>query len=489
MIQQNSPKIADSVPQGTPSSDRDEGSEIEDSACGSTQKSVGDESDARESAFQLAVPTRLAAQVEVERKPSVPQADRELGEQQTQQGSDGLSGQQNDDVVSADAEQSVPEQVEAELCKDHSADLAAPATDLDSEVEDPALWQQEVDGSPDVAANPKRASAGADQAVLKSPANQAQIASAPLGEDKTPVQDNSLSVQGEPAVAVPEELSASKAPVAGKASSQAPLADTQGYQQAASTSQPTQGQDAEISRFLADSAAAATRRASEASTRVLLLSQAFEQMRTNAREGLGGLSGAAGASTGGFNSGAFGGEARGAASKNVMARERTEPQPMSRAAALRMLERVQLTLKEAARARDGKTISLNLEPVDLGRIKVDVSLRDGALHARLTPENSQVVQALREHAHELQAILRKLGLDVERVTVNVSGEEAKDNELPNDGSQAGDGKGFQGDRNNMPRQDEQVIENTFGNELAQGLEVAPEEAKTATSVWRNNRVA
>jgi flagellar hook-length control protein FliK len=137
---------------------------------------------------------------------------------------------------------------------------------------------------------------------------------------------------------------------------------------------------------------------------------------------------------------------------------------LTRPQVTKMLERVESTLKEAARSRDGRTISLHLEPVNLGKVKVDVSLRDGVLHARIAPENQQVVQALREHAHELQATLRKLGLDVDSVSVAVtadsfSGEMAS-------GEQQMSGRSFHDERNNLPNRRAQVSENTLGNELA-----------------------
>jgi flagellar hook-length control protein FliK len=129
-----------------------------------------------------------------------------------------------------------------------------------------------------------------------------------------------------------------------------------------------------------------------------------------------------------------------------------------------MLERVEATLKEAARGRDGKTISLHLEPVDLGKVKVDVSLREGTLHARISPDNQQVAQALRDHAHELQGALRKLGLEVDSVTVSVTVDEFG-GEM-NTGQQTMDGRSFQDDRNNVPFEGTQVVDNTIGNELA-----------------------
>ncbi|RIL11279.1 MAG: hypothetical protein DCC75_02655 [Proteobacteria bacterium] len=92
--------------------------------------------------------------------------------------------------------------------------------------------------------------------------------------------------------------------------------------------------------------------------------------------------------------------------------------PMAASQAARTLEKVELVLKEAARARDGSTITMRLEPVQLGAVKVDVSLRDGVLHARLVADSSQVNQLLRERAHELQAILRRAGLEVDQVSVS-----------------------------------------------------------------------
>lgn len=92
-----------------------------------------------------------------------------------------------------------------------------------------------------------------------------------------------------------------------------------------------------------------------------------------------------------------------------------------------MLEKVEAVLKEAARAHDGNSITLRLDPPKLGSLKVDVTLRDGALHARLVADSPQVSTLLREKASELQASLRKLGLDVERVTVSINYEQNANN--------------------------------------------------------------
>jgi flagellar hook-length control protein FliK len=151
---------------------------------------------------------------------------------------------------------------------------------------------------------------------------------------------------------------------------------------------------------------------------------------------------------------------------------------LTRPQTAKMLERVEATLKEAARSRDGRTISLHLEPVNLGKVKVDVSLREGVLHARIAPENQQVMTALREHAHELQSSLRKLGLDVESVSVSVTSD-SFEGEM-NTGQQMSDGRSFQDERNKMPREKAQLAETTVGNELAQHTSAGAETRGSAT---------
>jgi hypothetical protein len=137
---------------------------------------------------------------------------------------------------------------------------------------------------------------------------------------------------------------------------------------------------------------------------------------------------------------------------------------LNRATSQKMMERIETALKEAARSRDGKTITLRLDPMQLGQVKCDVSMRDGLLHARITPQSQDVVNAVREHAHELQTALRRLGLNVDRVTVQVVSEKDPAGFALNQGFP--DGKSFQDDGNNMPGREGQTPENTFGNEFA-----------------------
>lgn len=99
------------------------------------------------------------------------------------------------------------------------------------------------------------------------------------------------------------------------------------------------------------------------------------------------------------------------------------PKGQTKAAEARTMEKVENALKEVSRSKDGKTISVRLEPSNLGEVKVDVSLRDGNLHARLSADTAQVASMLKEKTHEIVSMLRKLGLHVDKVSVAVGAHE------------------------------------------------------------------
>jgi flagellar hook-length control protein FliK len=120
-------------------------------------------------------------------------------------------------------------------------------------------------------------------------------------------------------------------------------------------------------------------------------------------------------------SGSFGAQNR--ATETRSERSRTNVNFMQNT---KMLERVESALKEAARAKDGKTISLRLDPPSLGTVNFDVSLKDGNLHARIHADATNANLVLREKAHELHASLRKLGLDIESITVAVQSENGQE---------------------------------------------------------------
>jgi len=87
---------------------------------------------------------------------------------------------------------------------------------------------------------------------------------------------------------------------------------------------------------------------------------------------------------------------------------------------VRTLAKVEAALKEIASSKDGKTISVRLDPPSLGTVRVDLSLRDGTLHARIGAENPAVSQMLRERSQEIHQILRRLNLNVDKVNVSIS---------------------------------------------------------------------
>ena len=198
-------------------------------------------------------------------------------------------------------------------------------------------------------------------------------------------------------------------------------------------------------------------RNSELSMQLTLLRQAFDSLKAQTM----------GTSDSKSRSSTSGISGVGAASEPRAAQNDNAPRVakyLNRATSQKMLERIESALKEAAKSRDGKTITLRLEPLQLGQVKCDVSLRDGLLQARITPQNPEVLHTLRDHAHELQGALRRLGLNVDRVTVQVLGEK----DPTNFASTAGflDGKSFQENGNNMPGKGRQTPEKTFGNEIA-----------------------
>jgi flagellar hook-length control protein FliK len=164
---------------------------------------------------------------------------------------------------------------------------------------------------------------------------------------------------------------------------------------------------------------------------------------------------------------------------NLLVRSESDPRSakISRqlpAAGVKTMERVQKALADAVAAQDGKTISLRLDPPELGQVKVDLSFRGGNLSARIVAESAGVTAMLRERAHELQHTLRKLGIEANNVTVSVG----LDNE------QGGESK----TNFNEERQREGQFESSYlEEEIVEGL-VAEEEMQSG-KVSVDHRVA
>lgn len=95
----------------------------------------------------------------------------------------------------------------------------------------------------------------------------------------------------------------------------------------------------------------------------------------------------------------------------------SKPLALPRTYANRTISKVEEVIKELSKSKDGKTISVRLDPPSLGSVKVDVSYKDGALTARVMAESNQVGQFLKDKAIDLQQLLRKSGINVEEVNV------------------------------------------------------------------------
>jgi hypothetical protein len=81
------------------------------------------------------------------------------------------------------------------------------------------------------------------------------------------------------------------------------------------------------------------------------------------------------------------------------------------------VQKIEDALKEAVAAKDGKSISIKLEPSALGAVKVDVTLKDGGLYARVVVESPQVGNMMRERTQEIVENLKQLGLNVDSINV------------------------------------------------------------------------
>ncbi len=90
--------------------------------------------------------------------------------------------------------------------------------------------------------------------------------------------------------------------------------------------------------------------------------------------------------------------------------------------AFQAVERVENVIKEALKSKEGKTISLRLDPPQLGMVRVDITRTDSGIHVRVAAENPQINNLLREKAHQLQSVLRQAGLEAESVNVSVGGD-------------------------------------------------------------------
>jgi hypothetical protein len=92
---------------------------------------------------------------------------------------------------------------------------------------------------------------------------------------------------------------------------------------------------------------------------------------------------------------------------------------INRSRITRALEKLEQALPSIVDPKEATTLSVRLDPPSLGSVSVEVTIRDGELHARLAPESPQVAVIMRERSHELHAALRKMGLSLDEVRVSI----------------------------------------------------------------------
>jgi len=127
------------------------------------------------------------------------------------------------------------------------------------------------------------------------------------------------------------------------------------------------------------------------------------------------------------------------------------------------------------------SLEMQLNPANLGRVGINISVREGAVTAQIAVENATVKQALESQMVTLRENMNNQGLKVEAVEVTIASHEFEQN-LENGAptgqqqSQPG-GEGRQNERNrNLNLQDL----------TAEGLEEMPEEQQLAARIMKDN---
>ena len=110
--------------------------------------------------------------------------------------------------------------------------------------------------------------------------------------------------------------------------------------------------------------------------------------------------------------------------------------------------------------------TIHISPPELGRLDLDVVIRQGHLQAHLSAENPQVKEILEANMGQLKQHLTDLGFVVDRFDVLVG---LEDRSFARDqGRAAGQGRGRSGGRR-APRESVAAIEESRGREWISGL--------------------
>lgn len=86
------------------------------------------------------------------------------------------------------------------------------------------------------------------------------------------------------------------------------------------------------------------------------------------------------------------------------------------------LEKVKELLAKATQNRDGNSLTLKLNPRELGEITVKVTQRDNNIYARITPDSPEIESMLRHKAAELTQVLIQAGIKADQLHISIGQE-------------------------------------------------------------------
>ncbi len=116
-----------------------------------------------------------------------------------------------------------------------------------------------------------------------------------------------------------------------------------------------------------------------------------------------------------------------------------------------MIDKVKAVLEQATVNKANDTITVKVEPANLGELTVKVSEKNGQIYAKITPQSREVEDILRSQSRELSLVIQALGYQKEDVQISI-GEASPDfhsafyNGNDSQGESSGSNKGSQNAR-------------------------------------------
>lgn len=126
------------------------------------------------------------------------------------------------------------------------------------------------------------------------------------------------------------------------------------------------------------------------------------------------------------------------------------------------------------------SLEMQLNPANLGRVGINISLREGAVTAQIAVENATVKQALESQMVTLRENMNNQGLKVEAVEVTIASHEFEQN-LEN-----GAPTGQQSQPGGEGRQNREGRNINLQDLTAEGLEEMPEDQQLAARIMKDN---